>query len=462
MKLSDVIKKGDGAPTASAFASAEGIGLDTTNGVTYVKTATNSIIRQGNIVIGNTDSVITDGVQNTITKSDGTTQDLVAKNGLNGHIIDAHIKLDDDKLYITADETKILPIDVVRNDNFGYAVAIDSNIIVVGVPSKESVTGAAYMFDTNGNQIHKLQASDKEIDDNFGYSVAIDGDKIVVGAPYEDTGASDAGAVYIFDIYGNQLYKLQASDKEINDNFGYAVAISGDKIVVGAPNEDTGASAAGSVYIFDTDGNQLHKIQSSDIEAVDSFGYSVAIDGDKIVVGALYEDTGASDAGAAYIFDTDGNQLHKLQASDKEIQDRFGSSVAISGDIVVVGAPFEDTGASDAGAAYIFDTNGNQLHKLQASDKAEDYKFGYSVAIEGDKIVVGSYDSDKVVGFTGMAYIFDTNGNQIYEIKASDKQAGDRFGYIVDIDDGKIATGATGVDADGNDTGAAYIYKGLI
>ena len=208
-----------------------------------------------------------------------------------------------------------------------------------------------------GTQTFKLMASDAQADDYFGYSVAISGNTAIVGAYAEDTGGSSAGAAYIFDATtGNQLHKLMASDAQVNDWFGYSVAISGDTAIVGARLEDTGGSNAGAAYIFDTTtGNQLHKLMAPDAQGGVQFGVSVAVDGNAAIVGAYYEDTGGTDAGAAYIFDaTTGNQLYKLLASDAQGTDQFGISVAIDGNAIITGAWGEDTGGNAAGAAYIF------------------------------------------------------------------------------------------------------------
>jgi hypothetical protein len=216
-------------------------------------------------------------------------------------------------------------------------------------------------------QLKKLQASDAEENDYFGSSVAVSDTRIVVGAYSEGstgtqfgvpTGAP--GAAYIFDINGNQIAKIQASDAQASDEFGRSVAVSDTRIVVGAPFEDTNGSNAGSVYIFDINGNEIRKIQAfyppgtNDAQAGDRFGYSVAVSDTRIVVGAPYEDTTDTDAGSAYIFDIDGNQIAKIQASDAEASDYFGISVAISDTRIVVGAYQEDTTASNAGSAYIY------------------------------------------------------------------------------------------------------------
>ena len=216
---------------------------------------------------------------------------------------------------------------------------------------------------TATTQQQKIQASDAATTDNFGRSVVVDGDTVVVGAYREDTTASDAGAAYIFTRSGttwSQQQKIQASDAQASDNFGISAAISGDIVVVGSYVEDTTATDAGAAYIFTRSGttwSQQQKIQASDAQATDYFGISLAISGDTVVVGAHGEDTGASGAGAAYIFTRSGttwSQQAKIQASDAQADDSFGYSVGIDGDTVVVGAHKEDYWGTDAGAAYIF------------------------------------------------------------------------------------------------------------
>jgi len=322
-------------------------------------------------------------------------------------------------------------------------------------------------------QQQKIVASDIQANDNFGYSVAISGDTAVVGAHYEDTGATSAGSVYIFTRSGTtwtQQQKIQASDLQANDQFGISVSIDGDTAVVGAWYEDTGGADAGSAYIFTRSGTtwtQQQKIQSSDIQAGDQCGYSVAISGDTVVVGANREDTGGSNAGAAYVFTRSGStwtQQQKIQASDLQTTDQFGMSVAIDGDTVVVAAYAEDTGGADAGSAYIFTRSGTtwtQQQKILSSDiEAYDY-FGTSVSIDGDTVVVTAQSEDTGDINAGAAYIFTRDGTtwtQQQKIQASDAEGSDSFGASVSIDGDTIVVGAYGEDTGGANAGAAYVF----
>ena len=174
---------------------------------------------------------------------------------------------------------------------------------------------------------------------------------MVAGAHKEATGGAEAGAAYVFTRSGttwSQQAKLLASDPQVYDNFGYSVAIDGDTIVVGAYFEDTGAANAGAAYVFTRSGtswSQQAKIQTSDALSGDQFGQSVSIDGDTIVGGTPFLDTGGTNAGAAYVFTRSGttwSQQAKIQSSDIQLNDNFGISVAIDGDTMVAGARYEE------------------------------------------------------------------------------------------------------------------------
>ena len=184
----------------------------------------------------------------------------------------------------------------------------------------------------------------------------------------------------------NKLYV--ASDAQVVDEFGWDVSISGDYAIVGSRNEDTGGTDAGAAYIYVRSGttwSEQQKIQSSDIEAGDSFGGAVSIDGDYITVGANYEDENGTSAGAVYVFKRDGTtwtQQAKLLPSDGTGGDElsYGGSIDISGDTIVVGARVADPGGiSNAGAAYVFQRSGTtwtEVKKIVASDAQASDSFG--------------------------------------------------------------------------------------
>jgi hypothetical protein len=309
---------------------------------------------------------------------------------------------------------KVVSTDIQGNDFFGQSVAISSGNLVVGAPNEDAAgsnAGAVYIFDAStGTQLRKITADDAQAGETFGHSVAASGNKAIVGSRYKTTTQSNTGAAYIFDITdGSQLHRLVALDAEDSDNFGYSVAIDADVAVVGAHMEDSGGSNLGAAYVFDLDtGAQRHKLAPIDGQSTDYFGYSISVSNGKVVVGAKNEDEGGADAGAAYIFDTStGAQLHKLMADDALANDNFGESVAISGNTVVIGARGSDTGGNNAGVIYVFDAStGAQLHKIVASDAQSNDNFGQSVAIDANAIAVGAHLEDEGASDAGAAYIF--------------------------------------------------------
>jgi hypothetical protein len=378
-------------------------------------------------------------------------------------------------------------------DYFGYAVAISGDTAVVGSVCEDGSStgvngaddnstddaGAAYVFVRSGTtwtQQAYLKASNTGSYDYFGLSVAVVGDTVVVGAGnedgsatgvngVEDNNAGDAGAAYVFVRSGTtwtQQAYLKASNAEANDNFGVSVGISGDSVVVGARYESSGATQvdgnqadnsvmyAGAAYVFVRSGTtwaQQAYLKASNAQESDFFGYSVAVSGDTAVVGALAEDSNATQvdgnqadnraprAGAAYVFVRSGttwSQQAYLKASNAEANDNFGVSVGISGDSLVVGAVYEsgsaagvngnafDNSCGTSGAAYVFARSGTtwtQQAYLKASNPGVADYFGNTVAVSDDTIVIGAYTEDgsatgvngannNLVLNAGAAYVF--------------------------------------------------------
>ncbi|MCP4633102.1 MAG: hypothetical protein GY855_09265, partial [candidate division Zixibacteria bacterium] len=357
---------------------------------------------------------------------------------------------------------KIMADDNETDDFFGYSVSISGEYAIIGAHGEDaggSMAGAAYIFKKNlttgqFQEVNKIMASDSQVNDFFGYSVSISGEYAIVGAYLEDTGGSDAGSAYIFKKNSTtgqfqEVNRIMASDKQASDIFGYSVSISGEYAIVGAYQEDAGGSNAGAAYIFKKNltgqFQEVDKIMASDKAANDNFGYSVFISDEYAIVGAYGEDTGGSSAGSAYIFKKNPvgqfQEVNKIQASDKAASDNFGYSVSISGEYAIVGANAEDTGGTDAGAAYIFKKNltgqFQEVNKIQASDKAASDVFGNSVSISGEYAIVGANYEDAGGSDAGAAYIFKKNSagqfQEVNKIMASDKEANDEFGHSVSI-----------------------------
>jgi uncharacterized protein (DUF2345 family) len=314
--------------------------------------------------------------------------------------------------------------DGVNKDQFGIAVAVDGNTAVVGAFKGEGI-GAAYVFVkppsgwANMTQTAELTASDAQIFDCFGCSVAISGNTVVVGSSGAEIGGNKGqGAAYIFvepptgwtDM--TETAKLTASDGVSDAQFGASVAISGNTLVVGAP---ANYLMQGNAYVFVepnggwTDTTQTAELVPSDGFALDNFGTSVSISGDTVVVGAPADANGGSKPGRAYVFAepmggwTDMTQTAEITPSDGQVGYVFGVSVSISGATIVVGSP----GRPDGGGAYVFVepkggwANMKQTAGLQSGTSTS--CMGDSTSIDGSVIIAGATCSS---GFKGAAFVF--------------------------------------------------------
>lgn len=299
------------------------------------------------------------------------------------------------------------------NDQFGFSVAGVGSNVAAGVPYDDTGgtdAGAVYVFDgTTGLLLQTLQKAVPLAGDLFGYAVAAVGSNVLVGAPHDDTGATDAGAAYLFDSTGILILTIPNPSPATGDEFGSAVAAVGTNLLVGARSKDAGAVDAGAAYLFDgTTGALLQTFLNPTPALNDLFGYSVAAVGSNILVGAPNDNTGASNAGAAYLFNAGGTLLLTFQKPLRAINDQFGWSVAGLGANVVVGVPFDDTSAKDAGAVYLFDgTTGALLKTFTNPSPAIQDWFGFSVATLGTNLLVGTRFDDTVTTDAGAAYLFD-------------------------------------------------------
>lgn len=359
-------------------------------------------------------------------------------------------------------------------DRFGWSVAIDSNYIIVGAYAEDhddsdannlSKAGSAYIFERNEagvwNEISKLVPADRAAGDEFGWSVDISGTTAIVGAHFEshdlisENYIHHSGSVYIFNRSGDgtwvQSQKIIASDRsaditdpdgtteDLSDQFGQAVAIDNNYLIVGAHQNDYATegtsplSQAGAAYVFERIDEvwvEVDKLVSSDRALNDKFGFTVAINGNNAVVGAPFEDDNnvgtetLTNAGSAYLFTRSGGswvETQKISASDRAIGDRFGWDVAVHNDQIVIGASEANTdedGAAaltDAGALYVFNYSvdgdtWNETSKIDASDRKAGDLFGSSVAIYENWILAGSYGQD----FNAVGESELTNAGAVY------------------------------------------------
>ncbi|OJJ21024.1 hypothetical protein BKI52_10645 [marine bacterium AO1-C] len=407
------------------------------------------------------------------------------------------------------------------SDEFGTAVSISGNFAIVGSPKEDNGVdtdaGAAYIFlnDGAGNwSFHqKIVAPTRTISDQFGTSVSIAGDYIIVGAILADSNPgtntnSNEGAAYIFERNtGTGLwdYKqtLVAPAIANSDQFGVSVTITTTGYAaIGANAEDEDEndantiSGAGSTYIFERNSSTgnwgfAQKVVANDRATNDQFGVSVDISGNFLVVGARNEDATTNDTenfGAAYVFErmSGGNwtQVIKLTAptADRSTSDQFGTSVAIDGNWIVVGANFDDekddTGTdssplNNAGAAYIFKydgTNWTYAQKIVSSDRSADDNFGVFVDISGNNVLVSARAEDEdatgsnTLNNAGSAYIFHlASGDKwlgVKKITANNRELAALFGGGIAIDGDNLIVGARRKDdASITDAGEVYFFK---
>lgn len=377
-------------------------------------------------------------------------------------------------------EEKLAVIGGEIGDQAGSSVAIDGDTAVVGAPQAGG-NGVAYVFEQTAgawSQTAKLTSSGNPSGDQFGYSVAIDGNTIVVGAPMKDEpSAPVAGAAYTFTRTGGdrtETAKLVLAEPTGFDRLGLSVAIDGNTIVAGASGVN---QLEGAAYTFATTGDDRTEsgtLTASDgvgsaTVAGDEFGTSVAIDGDVIVVGSPLADTAATtdDKGAAYTFTTTGDseraETGKLTASDGAALDNLGFSVDVNGDTIVAGAP-----GAGAGRVYTFSRTGmtprTQTAKLTASNGTNNDALGRSVAIDGDSIVAGAPDNLAGQDLAGAAYAFARTGaaarTETFELVPGDPGPGDNlFGAAVAASGDSLIAGAP-FDSPGgvNQAGSASVF----
>jgi hypothetical protein len=307
----------------------------------------------------------------------------------------------------------------------------------------------------------RLLASDGDANDNFGNSVAIDGDYAFIGAPGHS-------AVYIFKRIGMDWVEEAKLLDGPGIIFGVSVALDGDYALIGAYNYE---NLNFSVYVLNRNGGSWD-IQTilvpSDGTAGDLFGYSVAIDGDYALIGAMGDyEYSANTNGSAYVFKREGSnwiEQTKLVASDGAAGDRFGQSVSLDGDYAVVGAPRHDYNFEDSGSVYIFKRVGSTWYEIQnltATDCSyDDHRFGYSVSIDGDQLLIGMPYDFIDDNHRGSAYLFkQEDGSWLLQQKLFDTtcHGNTKFGISVSIDGDYAMIGETCNEYFG--CNSVYIFK---
>jgi hypothetical protein len=373
-------------------------------------------------------------------------------------------------VYDLSSATPTVPVATLNNpgpasgDFFGISVAISGTRAVVGASRDDTGltdAGSAYVYDlgsaTPTVPVITLNspgpATQENFGINFGNSVAISGSRVVVGAFLDDTGATDSGSAYVYDLSGATpsvpVTTLNNPGPANSDFFGWSVAVSGTRVVVGARYDSTGAAGTGSAYVYDlgsaTPTVPVATLNNPSPEAYDGFGWAVSVSGTRVVVGADSDDTGASAAGSAYIYElsnaTPTVPVLTLNNPSPGASDRFGSSVAVSGSRVIVGAPNDSTAAANAGSAYVYDLGSSTptvpVPMLNNPGPSSGELFGWSVAISGTRMVVGSPYEDTGASNAGSAYVYDLSSTTptvpVVTLNNPSPGYGDIFGISVAI-----------------------------
>jgi hypothetical protein len=388
---------------------------------------------------------------------------------------------------------KLRANDGSSGDSLGASISRSGDTLVVGTVQEDtrgSMAGAAYVFERDHGgpdswgQTAKLIAPDGDEDDYFGGAVAIHGDTIAVGAFWGDTTTFMTGAVYLFQR--NQggpgawglVKKLTSSPPLSGEFFGYSLALSGDRLLVGAIGATGNDQYAGAVYVFERGQGgpgawgQTAKLVASDGTAQDQFGNSVALSGDRALIGAYVDDRLGQWTGSAYLFERSAatgawRQVRRLDAVGVQADDFFGSAVALSGDTALVGALGDSRRGTSAGAAYIFARNQGgadnwgQVARLEASDAAAGDYQGHSVALGGTWAAMGGQSQDG----RGAVYLFERDHggtgawDEVAKITSADSDAWDFFGSAMSLDGTGFAIAASGDDERAPNAGAAYVLE---
>jgi hypothetical protein len=364
---------------------------------------------------------------------------------------------------------------------FGTSVSISGDTVAVGAYRDGSVAGnggACHVYDLGGPApqlpVRTLRKAAPAEGDFFGNAVSVSGSRILVGASHADTGTKGSGAAYLHDLQSaTPAVALAVFSNPVAasaDQFGAAVAIEGDFVAIGAPEANSRASASGGVEIHDLSAAKpdalMAHIENPFPAVGDRFGGAVAIAGGKLLVGAAGDNTGAPDAGSAYLFDlnsaTPGAPTLAIPNPAPAAGDGFGAAVAISGDHLVVGAAGDDAGATDAGRAYVFHLAGATptvpVAVLGHPSPAAGDGFGAAVAISGNRVVIGAAGDDDGGSGAGSAWVFDLAGNLLHALAAPAPQAGNAFGSAVAVSGNRVTVGAPGSDAGAADAGSAFVF----
>lgn len=365
----------------------------------------------------------------------------------------------------------------VNSDVFGSSVAVEGDLLVAGAYSIASEQfprppGKAQLFRKDANDdwlpLGTLAASDESDNNEFGCGVAMSQERIAVTA-------CGARAVYVFQPTGpdewTEVAKLPCPNECVNEQFqfvrrfGMVMAMDGDWLAVGSDNAEVNGVIAGLVYLYRRDniGDWVSgPVLSGDLDSGQSFGFSLAMDSDWLLVGDPGDEETEEAAGAAYAFQRDGAQSWvrraKLLANDGELFDAFGSSLALDGGTAIIGAPVDNLTGPIVGSAYLFERDDSgawlQKHKLQPFEGSLDSGFGSAVAIQGGQVLV----TDRQFVLDSAAYVYQQGAlggwTPIWKLTPS-ITTGD-YAQAAFVADGQYLMGGPGFDPE---VGSIFVFQ---
>jgi WD40 repeat protein len=299
--------------------------------------------------------------------------------------------------------------------------------------------------------------------DQFGWSVALDGNNVLIGARRDGTNGGDVGQAHLFDATTGALLQTFNDPTITNsDQFGYSVALDGNNVLIGAFGDDTNGNAVGQAHLFDaTTGALLQTFDDPTVTSGDFFGISVALDGNTVLIGAPGDDTNGSGVGQAHLFDaTTGTLLQTFDDPTVTGGDQFGRSVALDGNRVLIGARGDDTNGIGVGQAHLFDaTTGDLLQTFDDPTPTSFDLFGSSVDLDGNTVLVGASLDDTNGNAVGQAHLFDaTTGALLRTFDDPTATTSDQFGRSVALDGNTVLIGAFGDDTNGSDVGQVHLF----
>lgn len=310
--------------------------------------------------------------------------------------------------------------------------------------------------DFNYTELHRLNDPTPTSSDGFGYSVAIDANRIIVGARTDETKGTNVGQATLFNAAsGTPLHTFDDPTLAYNsrgkvigeDLFGSSVSISGGKVLIGAPGDRTSGIGVGQAHAFEANGSLLYTFDDPTPTSSDRFGTSVSLSNDYAIVGAPFDDTIGLDTGQVHAFNIITGLIH-WTVDDPTItgEDWFGYSTAIKGDFVLVGDPRDNTSGSRSGQAHLFSAEtGELIRTFENPVPNSQSEFGWSVALDNGYAVIGAPRHVQSGFSTGLAYVLDIEtGDLLHTLSAPVPVSEGIFGWSIAIDNELVAIGALG------------------